>query len=202
VEGSTGCGYGTKNATYSGYASAVKAIGNGDICETDHFYDENGTLTTYYTKWVTKCGPQGILPSAMYQFAIVCTDSDCGNCITNLDGAAQIPWSYFSPEPQRCMSMNDLKANSTDPAKDFASVSTDNISAFIGAPSSQSFTGSEEDFNGYWNVFLDNSCMGPEPTNTTNDGVPSSSSSAPNALAGGIGVSAVFVGMMASLFVL
>ena len=49
-------------------SSSVRAIGNGDICETDHFDDTgDGVMTTYYTKWVTLCGSQGPLPSAMYQ---------------------------------------------------------------------------------------------------------------------------------------
>ena len=64
--GASGC---NGNATYSGYTSGVQAIGNGDICETDH-YDLGEGMMTYYTKWVTVCGSQGPLPSAMYQVSI------------------------------------------------------------------------------------------------------------------------------------
>lgn len=152
----------TGNATYSGYTSAVKAIGDGNICETDHF-DFGEGMTTYYTKWVTLCGSQGLLTSAMYQFSVSCTDSNCSNCTNYPNGAAQIPWSYFDPEPPRCMTFNTFHASSTDPAKEFESADF----ASLIAPTSESFVGSDEDFNGYWDVFLANSCMGPEPNTTT-----------------------------------
>lgn len=178
--GASACGF--ENATYSGYASAVKAIGDGDICETDHF-DTGEGLTTFYSKWVTKCGTLGALPSAIYQYQYVCTDANCSDCKDDPTEASQIPWSYFDPEPNRCMTFMEFNASSTDPAKEFESAYS-NINT-----TSASFTGSDEDFNGYWGVFVANSCMGPEPT-------PSSA----HVVASGIEV-AVFAGVVsASLF--
>lgn len=183
--GAAGC---TGNATYSGYTSGVQAIGNGDICETDH-YDLGEGMTTYYTKWVTVCGSQGPLPSAMYQFSLPCSDSSCTNCSEVPDGAAQIPWSYFDPEPLRCMTFNTFNASTTDPAKEFAS-SPD----LLVAPTSESFSGSEDDFNGYWDVFLTNSCMGPEPTTPS---TPVQTTSSAHYVAGGIEV-VLFLGVVSS----
>lgn len=81
------------------------------------------------------------------------------------------------------MTFMEFNASSTDPAKEFESAYS-NINT-----TSASFTGSDEDFNGYWDVFVANSCMGPEPT-------PSSA----HVVASGIEV-AVFAGVVsASLF--
>ena len=183
----------TGNATYSGYTTSVTAIGNGDICETDH-YDMGNGFVPYYTKWVTVCGSQGPLPSAMYQFAMPCTDSSCSNCSDIPDGAAQIPWSYFDPDPLRCMTFNTFNASTTDPAKEF-----ETSADLLIAPTSESFTGSDEDFNGYWDVFLANSCMGPEPTTPSPipvETTPPSPSSA-HYVKGGIKV-VLFVGLVSS----
>lgn len=105
-------------------------------------------METYYTRWVTLCGSQGPLPSAMYQFSFPCTDSDCSNCTNSPNGAAQIPWSYFDPEPLRCMTFNTFNSSypSTDLAEEFASKDF----ASLIAPTSESFIGSDEEFNGYW----------------------------------------------------
>ncbi|KAL7491584.1 hypothetical protein ACHAWT_002136 [Skeletonema menzelii] len=185
----------TGNATYSGYASGVIAIGDGNICETDHFDMGNGSFVSYYTKWVTLCGSQGPLPSAMYQFSLPCTDSSCSNCSDIPDAAAQIPWSYFDPDPLRCMTVNTFNASTTDPAKEFAS---GDFLSLLG-PSSESFGGSDEDFNGYWDVFLANSCMGPEPITpspTPGEKTPLPPSSA-HYVAEGIEV-VLFVGLVSS----
>ncbi|KAK1741984.1 hypothetical protein QTG54_007557 [Skeletonema marinoi] len=61
------------------------------------------------------------------------------------------------------MTFNTFNASSTDPAKEFESADF----ASLIAPTSESFVGSDEDFNGYWDVFLANSCMGSEPNTTT-----------------------------------
>lgn len=161
----------TGNATYSGYTTSVTAIGDGNICETD-YYDMGGDgLVPYYTKWVTLCGSQGpLLPSAIYQFAMPCTDSSCSNCSDIPDGAAQIPWTYFDPDPLRCMTFKMFNASTTDPAKEFET----SADLALMAPTSESFIGSDEDFNGYWDVFLANSCMGPEPLVDTTPPSPSS----------------------------
>ena len=173
----------TGNATYSvsGYSTAVKAIGDGNICETDYLDMGDGTIPNYvpyYTKWITLCGSQGPLPSAMYQFSMPCTDGSCSNCSDVPDGGGQIPWSYFDPDPQRCMVFNTFNASTTDPANEFSSAD------LVLTPTTMSFNGSDVDFNGYWDVFQANSCMGPEPSSA-------------HYVAGGIEV-VLFVGLVSS----
>ena len=102
--------------------------------------------------------------------------------------------SYFDPEPKRCMILKTFNASTTDPAKEFAS-SPD----LLLAPTSESFSGSDEDFNGYWNVFLANSCMGPEPTTPSPTPVQTTPPSPSSAyyVTGGIEV-VLFLGVVSS----
>ena len=153
----------TDAISFSGHTSSAKSIGNGDICETDHlsFGGENMTM---YIKWVTVCGsPAEGWPDAIYQFMLDCQDEDCQSCSDVPEAAAQIPYEYFASEPYpRCMEVNTFNATTTDPATEFAGMAPPEF-----VPTSELFGGSDADFMGYWDVFTANSCMGPNPEDST-----------------------------------
>ena len=148
-----------------GYASSLKSLDNGDLCETDHLTlkDDNASYT-YYTKWVQTCIRQSTstLSSGVYQYAIDCTDSTCTNCIETPTTSIYIPWIYFDSY-DKCMIVYAFTANTTNPFIEFNNTSP-NMTV-----SSELFTGSEDEFMSYWDYFLNNSCIGDGPyeDNTT-----------------------------------
>jgi len=144
----------------TGYASSLKAIGDGDLCETDYLtYSSldgvlpNKTITTY-TKWVQVCGkPSPTLSDGIYQYMLPCIDKNCTKCADVVEAAVFIDWSYFDSKPYpTCMEVWSFNATSTDPATEFAD-STPNMTM-----SSELF-GSEEVMMQYWDVFVNNSCI-------------------------------------------
>jgi len=150
-----------------GYASSLKSLDNGDLCETDHLTLKFSNASyTYYTKWVQTCvrQPTNTLSSGVYQYAIDCTDSTCTNCTespTTL--SVYIPWVYFDSY-DKCMVVYAFTANTTNPYIEFNNTSP-NMTV-----SSELFTGSEDVFMDYWEYFLNNSCIGDglyEEDNTT-----------------------------------
>ena len=150
-----------------GYASSLKSLDNGDLCETDHLtLKESNESYTYYTKWVQTCvrqssssssSPPTSLSNGVYQYMLDCTDSLCTNCTEMPTAAVYIPWSYFESFDM-CMIVYSFNASTTNPYEEPPS-NYENMTV-----SSELFTGSEDYvFMDYWDYFLNNSCIGDGP---------------------------------------
>lgn len=145
----------------TGYSSSLHALGNGELCETDHLsFIEKGKNVTVpsFIKWVQVCGaPAPALPNAIYQYYLPCEDKDCTRCLKKPLAAVKISWSYFEDYPTSyppCLRVESFDANTTDPSTEFA-----NATSVPMTPSSELFSGTEEALNGYWSVFVENSCI-------------------------------------------
>ena len=141
---------------YFGYETAVKAVEYGTFCVTDK---QDGI--DMYAKWVIQCETSdttALLPPAVYEFLLSCTDVDCQNCSEVPISAIQVPWSNFDNGPPQCMVTRAFNATTTNPAEEFA-----NMTVVLDPPTSESFGPPGEpsdELNEYWQYYIDNSCMG------------------------------------------
>ena len=151
---------------YFGYETVVKAIGHGTFCVTD-----NRGGIDMYSKWVVHCQKtELVLPSGVYEFLQSCTDVDCQNCSKIPKAAYQIPWSDFDDSFPRCMVARVVPAKTTDPAKEFSNMTIGTFASLLPPPTSASFGGesSSDEFNEYWQYYVDNSCIGSNLPATSN----------------------------------